>query len=38
MVRLLVDGGADINAKDNIGATALRWATWRGYEAVVRLL
>jgi ankyrin repeat protein len=37
-VRLLVDLGADVNAKDKYGETVLHWAALRGDEAVVRLL
>jgi ankyrin repeat domain-containing protein 50 len=38
VVRLLVDRGADVNAKDNEGWTALYRAAVGGHEAVVRLL
>jgi hypothetical protein len=40
VVRLLVDSGADVKAKDNVGKTVLHWATssWRMNKAVVRLL
>jgi ankyrin repeat protein len=35
---LLVDKGADINAENNCGSTALILALEKGYEAVARLL
>ncbi|KAI9854022.1 MAG: hypothetical protein M1813_001583 [Trichoglossum hirsutum] len=38
MVRLLVEKGADVNAKDGHGNTALLWAAKCGHEATVRLL
>jgi ankyrin repeat protein len=37
-VRLLLEKGADVEAKDNSGWTALHYAARRGHEAVVRLL
>jgi ankyrin repeat protein len=37
-VRLLVDRGADANAKVRDGGTALYWAASGGHEAVVQLL
>jgi hypothetical protein len=37
-VRLLVERGADVNAKDKYGSTALYQADKGGHEAVVRLL
>jgi ankyrin repeat protein len=38
VVRLLVDRGADVKAKDNRGSTVLHSAAEEGNEAVVRLL
>ena len=38
MVQLLIDGGADVNAKTEDGSTALYQAAYRGYEAAVKLL
>ena len=38
MVRLLLEKGADLEAKDSNRETALHKAAFRGYEAVVRLL
>jgi ankyrin repeat protein len=38
VVRLLFEQGADVNAKDGDGWTALHGAASRGHEAVVRLL
>ncbi|KAI9892747.1 MAG: hypothetical protein M1814_001167 [Vezdaea aestivalis] len=38
IVRLLLEKGADIEAKDNSGKTALYWAARNGHETVVRLL
>ena len=38
MVRLLVDRGADVKAKDNYGETVLDTAVRLGNRAVVRLL
>ena len=38
MVRLLLEAGADKEAKDDDGLTPLGWAAWIGHEAVVRLL
>jgi ankyrin repeat protein len=37
-VRLLLERGADVEAKDKEGGTALNWAAGLGHEAVVRLL
>jgi Ankyrin repeats (many copies) len=37
-VRLTVDKGADVNAKDENGLTALCWADVSGNEAVAQLL
>ncbi|RYP60841.1 hypothetical protein DL770_009919 [Monosporascus sp. CRB-9-2] len=38
VVRLLVEKGADIEAKDGYGRTPLSWAAGNGHEAVVRML
>lgn len=38
VVRLLVDAGADVNAVDNSGFTALRWASVAGRAEMVALL
>jgi ankyrin repeat protein len=37
-VRLLIEKGANIEAKASNGWTALRWASSNGHEAVVKLL
>jgi ankyrin repeat protein len=38
MMRLLIDKGANIEAKDEDGRTPLWWAARKGHEAMVRLL
>jgi Ankyrin repeats (3 copies) len=38
VVRLLLEKGADVEAKADYGRTTLSWAAERGHEAVVRLL
>ena len=38
MVKLLLDAGADVNAKDNEGFTPLRYARMEGHPDVVELL
>jgi len=38
LVELLLQAGADINAKNNYGWTALMWASKYGYKDVVKLL
>ncbi|KLU86792.1 hypothetical protein MAPG_05802 [Magnaporthiopsis poae ATCC 64411] len=38
VVRLLVEAGADKEAKDHCGRTLLPWAAQNGYEGVARLL
>ena len=37
-VKLLIEAGADINAKNNDGYTALMLASWNGHKDVVKLL
>jgi len=37
-VKLLIENGADLNAKDKNGETALELAKRKGYENVVKLL
>ena len=38
VARILIDGGADINAKDRIGATPLHWAARANSLDIARLL
>ncbi|OWT42519.1 Ankyrin repeat protein [Pochonia chlamydosporia 170] len=38
VVKLLLDKGADVEAKDEYGRTPLSLAAWNGHEAVVELL
>src|SRR5262245_23362123 len=39
IVKLLLDAGADVNAKDNFyGATPLSWASSKGYVEIVGML
>ena len=38
MVRMLLDRGADVNAKDDQNETALDWAEYREYADIVELL
>ena len=35
---MLIDNGADVNAKDKDGITALKWATPNKHTAVIALL
>ncbi len=37
-IKVLLDGGADVNARDKFGASALDLAAWRGKKEVVDLL
>jgi ankyrin repeat protein len=38
IVQLLLEKGADVNAKNKYGRTALIYATERGYTEIVQLL
>jgi ankyrin repeat protein len=38
VVRLLLEHGADVEAKDNDGETALQVAAYKGHDEVVELL
>ena len=38
IVRALLDAGADKDAKDDEGSTALTWASESGHESIVRAL
>jgi len=37
-VRLLLERGADVEAKDNDGKTALQYAAEGGYDEIMKLL
>ena len=37
-MKLLLEKGADVKSKNNVGETPLSWAAWNGHEAVVKLL
>ena len=37
-VERLLDAGADVNVRDNIGRTPLHWACWGGHTDVARML
>jgi ankyrin repeat protein len=37
-VKLLLEKGANVESKDDIGHTPLSWAAQNGHEAVVKLL
>ena len=38
VVKILVEAGADVNAKRKDGKTALRWATEEGHRGVAKIL
>jgi ankyrin repeat protein len=38
VVQLLLEKGAEVDAKTGCGATPLHWAAWNGHRAVMRLL
>ncbi|XP_064482456.1 myotrophin-like [Ornithodoros turicata] len=38
VVRFLIDSGADVNAKDKYGISALLAAIWEGHTACVKLM
>ena len=38
VVKMLLDKGADVNAANKNGSTALMWAAWKGHADVVKLL
>ncbi len=37
-VRALLDAGVSVSARGEMGATALHWACWKGYDDIVKLL
>jgi ankyrin repeat protein len=37
-VRVLLSAGSPVNARGELGATALHWACWKGYADLVKLL
>jgi uncharacterized protein len=37
-VRVLLENGADVNAKDRDGMTALNWALKSGHSRIIELL
>ncbi len=37
-VRSSLDGGADVNARDRDGNSALYWASYKGYADIISLL
>ena len=38
IVQWIIDAGVDVNAKDNVGRTALMWASCNGYKDIVKML
>ena len=38
VVKLLLEKGADVESKDDVGQTPLSWAARGGHKAVVKLL
>jgi len=37
-VKVMLDRGADVNAQDRIGWTAMRYAEWKHHAEIVQLL
>jgi len=38
IAQMLLASGADVNARDGEGKTALMWAAWKGDDSIVRTL
>ena len=38
IVEYLLKQGVDVNARDDMGKTALYWARWQNYRSVAKLL